>query len=156
VVEFMIVITGEKGIGKTTVLRKVVEGSKKDFYGVISDRFEKGYYVEDLKTGERRILCSENGPGLKLRRFFFNMESLQFVIESLERGGDILVYDEIGYLEMERALDIFCYIREPAIVIVRKELVDTFSSGIDAEIFEVNQENRDGLHKIILAKIEKW
>ncbi|MGC1121026.1 MAG: nucleoside-triphosphatase [Candidatus Methanofastidiosia archaeon] len=152
----MIVITGEKGIGKTTLLRKVVEESKRDFYGVISDRFEKGYYVEDLKTGEKRILCSENGPGLKFRRFFFNVESLQFVIDSLGREGDILVYDEIGYLEMEGILDIFCYIREPGVVIVRKELVDAFSSRVDAEIFEVNQENRDQLHRIILARIEKW
>ncbi|MBU7015030.1 MAG: hypothetical protein HXS52_09445 [Theionarchaea archaeon] len=152
----MIVITGERGIGKTTILRTVVEESNKDFYGVISDRFETGYYVEDVKTGEKRILCSEQGPGLKFRGFFFNVESLQFVIDSLERGGSILVYDEIGYLEMERMHDIFNYIKEPAIIIVRKELVDAFSSWGCAEILEVTRENRDQLHSVILERIEEW
>lgn len=151
----MIVITGERGIGKTTVLRRIVNESRRDFYGVISDRFEDGYYVEDVKTGEKRILCSETGPGLKFRRFFFRVESLQFIIDSLGRDGDILVYDEIGYLEVERVLDVFHYIREPAILIVRSDLVDAFTHG-DAEVFEVTRENRDQLHKVILTHIEKW
>ena len=150
----MILITGEKGIGKTTLLKKVIDKSKRDFYGIISERFDKGYYVEDLKTGEKRILCSKNCIGFKVRGFYFDPVTLEFVIESLKRKGEILVYDEVGYLEIEGRIRIWEYIREPAILIVRKELVDVLSSRFDAQVFEVFEENREQLEITILKRIE--
>ena len=150
----MILITGEKGIGKTTLLKKVIDKSKRDFYGIISERFDKGYYVEDLKTGEKRILCSKNCIGFKVRGFYFDPVTLEFVIESLKRKGEILVYDEVGYLEIEGRIRIWEYIREPAILIVRKELVDVLSSRFDAQVFEVFEENREQLGITILKRIK--
>lgn len=149
----MIVITGEKGIGKTTLLKKVITQSERDFYGILSERFEKGYYVEDVKTGEKRILCSEEGKGFKFRGFSFDPEALEFIKECLKREGDILVYDEIGYLEIEERIVVWEYMREPAVLIVRKELVDVISSRFNVEVFEVKKENREQLKDIILERI---
>lgn len=153
-----IIITGEKGIGKTTLLRKVIERSKRRFCGIISERFERGYYVEDLKTKEKIMLCSEDPIGFKFRRFYFDPEALLFIKKSLKRKrmGDILVYDEIGYLEVEKKIRIWDDIKEPAVLIVRKDLVDVISSEFDGEVFEVKEKNREQLEKVILERIRKW
>ncbi|MGD2246800.1 MAG: nucleoside-triphosphatase [Candidatus Methanofastidiosia archaeon] len=147
-------ITGEKGIGKTTLLKEVIEESPKDFYGVISERFDTGYYVQDVKTGEKMALCSEKGSGYKFKRFYFDFDAMKLCEDSLKQKGEILVYDEIGYLEMEEKINIWKYIQEPAIVIVRKDLVDKISSQYYTEIFEVKKGNRKELKNIILEKIE--
>ena len=149
----MIVLTGEIGIGKTTLLKKIIGHSKKDFYGVISERFDKGYYVEDVKTGEKRILCSKDDIGFKFRGYYFDPAALEFVTESLKRKGEILVYDEIGYLEAEEKIKVWNLIKDPAILIVRKELVDVVSSRFDTVVFEVLKENRDQLTNIVLKSI---
>lgn len=150
----MIVITGERGVGKTTVLKKVIDQSKRDFYGILSERFDKGYYAEDVKTKEKIILCSRDCIGFKFRGFYFDPAALQFIIESLKKKGEILVYDEIGYLEIEEKIRIWEYIKEPAIIIVRKELVDVVSSRFNTEVFEVFKENREQLENTVLERVE--
>lgn len=150
----MIVITGERGVGKTTLLKKIINQSKRDFYGILSERSDKGYYVEDVSTKEERILCSRDCIGFKFRGFYFDPAALQFIIESLKKKGEILVYDEIGHLETERKIEIWKYIKEPGILIVRKELVDVVTSRFDVEVFEVSEENREQLEITILEKIE--
>lgn len=150
----MIVITGERGVGKTTVLKKVIDQSKRDFYGILSERFDRGYYAEDVKTKEKTILCSRDCIGFKFRGFYFDPAALQFIIESLKKTGEILVYDEIGYLEIEEKIRIWEYIKEPAIIIVRKELVDVVSSRFNTEVFEVFKENREQLENTILERVE--
>ena len=151
---YTIVITGEPGGGKTTLLRKVVNQSKKDFYGVLSERFDKGYYVEDVKTGETRILCSEDCIGFRFRKFYFDPAALTFIEESLKKKGDILVYDEIGFLEVEGKVEIWEYIRDPAILIVRKDLLDYMCTRFSVDVFEVRRENREQLKDMILEKID--
>ncbi len=146
----MILITGEKGVGKTTLLRKIIKESKRDFYGVLSERFDRGYYVEDVKTGERKILCSEDDIGFKFRKYYFDPEALRFIEECLKRKGEIFLYDEIGYLEVEGKIRIWDYVREPAILVVRKDLVDLVSSRFNAVVFEVKMENREDLGNFIL------
>lgn len=149
----MIVITGEKGIGKTTLLKKVIEQSKRDFYGIISERFCTGYSVEDVKTKKKKILCLKSGPGFKFRNYYFDPAAFIFIKESLKRRGDILVYDEIGYLEIEGKINIWDYLKEPAILIVRKDVIDIISSRFDTEIFEVKGGEE---LKTILKRIREW
>ena len=144
-------ITGEPGGGKTTLLKKVIKESRKDFYGVLSERFDRGYYVEDVKTKEKRVLCSEDCIGFKFRRFYFDPAALSFIEESLKRKGDILVYDEIGYLEVEGRIKIWEYIKEPAILIVRKDLIDYVSARFSVDIFEVKEGKE--LKNMILERI---
>jgi nucleoside-triphosphatase THEP1 len=149
VVVIMIVITGEKGVGKTALLKKVIEQSEKDFYGIISERFDTGYYVEDVKTGKKKILCLKSGPGFKFRNYYFDPAAFIFIKESLKRRGEILVYDEIGYLEVEEKINIWDYMKEPAILIVRKDLVDFISSRFDTVVFEVKKGDKKQLQNIL-------
>ncbi|MBU7030947.1 MAG: hypothetical protein HXS53_00320 [Theionarchaea archaeon] len=146
-------MTGEKGVGKTTLLKKVVDAMGTHCYGVISERNEKGYAVTDVKTGETRILCSTDPIGIKVRGYYFDLHALSFIEESLRRGGDLLVYDEIGWLETQTDFHILPYLKDKALLIVRKELVDEFSKAFAPLIFEVTEENRDKLLDRIVAEL---
>jgi nucleoside-triphosphatase len=156
VVVSVIVITGDIGAGKTTLLKKVIEKSKRDFYGVISERFDDGYYVEDIKTGKKKILCSKECIGFKFRKFYFDPAAFQVIIDSMKGPGEILVYDEIGYLEVEEQLHIWDYMREPAIVVVRKDLVNTISSRFTVEVFDLSQDDTAKVEDMILERIKAW
>ena len=98
------------------------------------------------------VLCSEECIGFKFKKYYFDPEALEFIRKSLKRTGDILVYDEIGYLEMEK-VDIWDLLQGNALLIVRKDLVPVVSSRFRAEIFEVTKENREELVNIILERI---
>lgn len=148
-----IIITGEKGVGKTTLVKKVVDTMEYRWYGVISERFEKGYSVKDVRTGETRILCSTDPIGIKVRGFYFDPDALSFIEKSLQREGDLLVYDEIGWLETQTDFDIFKYLTDKALLIVRKELIDEVSKQFTAIIFEVTKENREELLALIVAEL---
>jgi nucleoside-triphosphatase THEP1 len=132
-------------VGKTTLLRRVIQESVASFYGIISERFERGYYVEDVITGERRILCSKEPIGMKIKGYYFDPHVLAFIERSLQRSGDILVYDEIGWMETEKEpeFDIWKYIEDPALLIVREELVEIVSSKFPVTIFVITRENQE-------------
>jgi len=145
-------ITGERGVGKTTVLKKVItrlDGA----YGVISERFDGGFYVEDLKTGEKVVLASEREPiGFKLRKFYFNPEALAFMERALQREGKVLVYDEIGYLELLGYFDVFKYLQGDCLLILRKDLLGEITKRVKLDVlFEVTIGNRDRVWEEILS-----
>ncbi|NJE46278.1 hypothetical protein E3E35_02375 [Thermococcus sp. GR7] len=56
----------------------------------------------------------------KFGKFYFNPDAPEFIKRALQRDGKIMVYDEIGYLEMLGYFDVFRYICGDSILIVRK------------------------------------
>ncbi|HDM23159.1 MAG TPA: hypothetical protein ENG20_05190 [Methanomicrobia archaeon] len=147
----IIVITGEKHVGKTTVLKKIIENLGKDIFGVISESFNDGFWVEDLNTKEKRVLASKNKIGFKLRGYYFDPEVIKFVKKALERKGEILVYDEIGYLEMNGFIDVFKYLKKNSIVIVRKDILkDVLKKMDEYKVFTVTKKNRNVIANKIL------
>ena len=148
----IIIITGEKRIGKTTLLKKIIKNLEKDIFGIISESFEDGFLVEDLKTKKKKVLASKNKIGFKLRGYYFDPDAIKFVEKALEREGEILVYDEIGYLEMRGFLDIFKYLKNNSIVIVRKDMLkDVLENRGDYRVFIVTEENRNFILDEVLA-----
>lgn len=140
-------------MGKTTLLQKVIQKSDASFYGILSQRFPKGYYVTDIQTGRTQILCSTDPIGIKIRKYYFDPQALAFIERSLQRTDDILVYDEIGWLETESAFDIWKYMKEPALLIVRQELVDVISRKFPVTLFTVTEDNRDIYVDILVEKV---
>jgi nucleoside-triphosphatase THEP1 len=140
-------------VGKTTLLRRVMQKSAASFYGIISERFERVYYVEDVITGERRILCSKDPIGKKIKGYYFDPCALAFIERSLQRSGDILIYDEIGWMETETECNIWKYMRDPAVLIVREELVGTVSQKFPAVTFTITRENREECVNILIEEV---
>ncbi|MCK4248081.1 MAG: hypothetical protein KAT49_02720 [Methanomicrobia archaeon] len=148
----IIVITGAIHMGKTTILKKLITNLKKKICGVISEAIEDGFLVEDLKTKEKKVLASKNKIGFKFRGYYFDPEAITFVENALKRKGEILVYDEIGYLEMKGFLDIFRYLKKNSVVIVREDILQDILKKIeDYRVFTVTKENRDVIGDDILA-----
>ncbi len=109
-----LLIVGPRGSGKTSALVGLglalqAEGLNVD--GVVSPRLLQGaetvgYNVQRWRTGEERLLCSREPPGLLYGRFFFRPEALAFANQGLQeaaQGAEVILVDEVGPLELRGA-----------------------------------------------------
>ena len=148
-----IMVTGPKGIGKTTICERIISQRKRSFgfltHPILREGRRVGFYLVDIKTHERKLLASENSDGPKLGRYFFSPEGIAFGIRALKRSGDLCVVDELGRLELEGEgfYGAIPLLRE------RKNLIVTtrsdFAQGIielfevEFRVFEITIENRE-------------
>jgi nucleoside-triphosphatase THEP1 len=164
-----IAITGERGIGKTTVCERVIREARKSLsvfgfltYPILKRGERTGFYIVDQKTAEREVLASENfSDGPVLGRFHFSPDGIAFGLRALRRRGDLCVVDELGRLEL-RGEGFF-----DAVPLLKKErtiLITTrsdFAAGIvgllgaEFKIFDISLENRDRTHEKILKLISR-
>jgi nucleoside-triphosphatase THEP1 len=104
----MFIITGEVGIGKSTVGRKVIGLLRDQEYkcgGVITHKDGNGKIIaEDVLTQTKMTLASHNGDyqGPKVGAYHFNPAGLAFGVDALNKGAGLplFVVDEIGPLEL--------------------------------------------------------
>jgi nucleoside-triphosphatase THEP1 len=160
-----IIITGEVGVGKTTVCEKVVELARSRGYscgGILTPKApDKGIIVVDIQSGESKPLASINNiyQGPRTGRYFFNPEAVEFGNRAIDGAvsSDILLVDEVGHLELEgegfaRALEIIKAGRaKNSILVIRSKLLPAFLArlGFEFSTIETTIENRDRLpHKI--------
>jgi len=168
-------VTGRPGVGKTTVLLKVIEGMKvKGFNvgGMISREVRSkgsriGFEVVDIASGKKGWLAHIKQPvGPKIGKYRVNLNDLNSVgvraiLNALEQA-DVTVIDEIGPMELyskefieavEKAL------KSPKPIIgtvhfrVRHPLIDHLKKRDDSEILEVTPNNRERLHKLIIGNL---
>ncbi len=113
----VILLTGPKGVGKSTVCGSVVALARAAGVraaGVISppeitpDGDKVGIWVADVVTGERRRLAVathlRRGAAVETTHWSFNEDVLQWGAEVIARATpcDLLLLDELGSLELER------------------------------------------------------
>ncbi len=92
----IIIITGQKGIGKTTYLENKINNN---FNGIITkcvNRKERKYYFE-LINKNRYLLCCCYDNGMKFNKDNFDIVSNYL----LEINTQNIIIDEIGWLELE-------------------------------------------------------
>ena len=162
-----ILLTGKPGIGKTSVVKKVIP-----LLGVDAG----GFYTEEIRELDRRMgfrvvtLDGEDGvlahvefnSNYKVGKYRVDLVSFEKVaIPALERAMEhksVVVIDEIGKMELfsmkfrelvSKILD-----SEKSLLCVIKENGDTFTENIkkrkDVTILTVNYENRDTLPEKVL------
>lgn len=164
VVPSRIILTGEKGAGKTTLCQHLVEQARElgmNVRGVISPAiFEAGQKVGigvvDLKDSRFRRLAythEHKTKGPATEGWAFAKEVVEWGNEVLKESTpcDLLIVDELGPLEFERgqgwlhgfaALDQGEY--NLALVVIRPELTNqALARWPDAEIIELTS-----IHKI--------
>jgi nucleoside-triphosphatase THEP1 len=103
-----IIITGEVGIGKSTVCRRtlhLLRDVEDRCGGVITCKDGNGKIIaEDVLTQTRMALASRNGDyqGPRLGAYHFNPAGLAFGVDALNKGAalPLFVVDEIGPLEV--------------------------------------------------------
>ncbi len=144
------VLTGERGIGKTTHCRALVEQARAagwDVAGLFSPAvFENGVktgiLAQDLRTGESRPLAvlATQSPlptyHLPLGQWLFDPSVIAWGNQILQSRlpCDLFIVDELGPLELFRgegwvnAFDALCQVRyRLGIVVIRPECIDAFA-----------------------------
>jgi nucleoside-triphosphatase len=167
-------LSGNPGVGKTTVLLKAVEVLRAKAYsvgGMLSREVRScgervGFEVLDLGNGRRGWLAHVNQPsGPRVGKYSVDLNDLnsigaEAIVKAVE-GFDVICIDEIGSMELfsekfseavRRAVE-----SEKLVVGVvhwkaRDRLIDEVKARDDAEITVVTIENRSKLHEFIAEK----
>ncbi len=110
----IIIVTGEKGSGKSTMLNLLADRLKNEGFsiggiiqpGIWKENKRYGFEILDLTSGRSMPLCSTDGPesGITAGPFRFFPEAVQFGTSALTAYGllekDVIILDEIGPLEI--------------------------------------------------------
>lgn len=143
----ILLVTGPRGAGKTTLCRRVVEVAQQAEWqvaGVLSPAVVRGGLkigigVESLRSGKRYLLAklptdSDEAHPVRTEGWVFDERCLRWGNSVLEKAVpcDLLVVDELGPLELERGIGWTAGIHaldskkfHLALVVVREELLDT-------------------------------
>ena len=170
----MILLTGNPGVGKTTVLTKAVSTLKQKGYcvgGMISREVRKGgtrvgFELLDLNGGRRGWLARVNQKhGPQVGKYRVNLEDLDAIgaeaITEAVAQCDIIAIDEIGPMELfsekfKQATRKALESRKPVLAVVhwkaKDRLIREAKNREDTEMFTVTQENRDKLPEAIVEK----
>ncbi|MEA3239209.1 MAG: NTPase [Candidatus Bipolaricaulota bacterium] len=108
-----IVITGRPGVGKTTLIERVIAKLSIPVGGMITKEIRKcdhrvGFSVIDIATGNEGILAHiHQTSGPKMGRYRVNLRDLEKIgiaaIDSALSDGTLVVIDEIGPMEITSA-----------------------------------------------------
>jgi len=101
------IYTGEKGIGKSTLLQKLFL-KKENVGGILQPRLDGIKYLVDIESGEKRKLeLDENESGaetISIGSYLFSAETFlwgqQKLNDAFTSTNRLLIVDEIGPLEL--------------------------------------------------------
>jgi len=140
----IIIITGNIGQGKTTLLKEIVDLLKQKEIrtgGIISPRIFNdniliGYNLIDAGNNDQTLFSRTSGDESMIRagKYYFYNEGFEFGKRALaienNKESQVIVIDEVGFLELDNKGWAFCLntlIRHPdksIILVVRNSLVD--------------------------------
>ncbi|MEM2098882.1 MAG: NTPase [Candidatus Bathyarchaeia archaeon] len=173
----VLLLTGDPGIGKTTVLAKTVDILRAEGYtvgGIITrenrqDGTRVGFEIMDISTGKRGWLAHINQPaGPQIGKYKVNIENLttigaEAILAAIENCC-VIVIDEIGPMELlsekfKQAVSKALESSKPVIAVIHRRaqdklIVDTRKRE-DAELIIITPQNRECLPKKIAIKIIK-
>ena len=168
-------LTGLPGVGKTTVIRKVLQLLPKNLK-------VDGFFTEEVREGGERIgfqIVTLDGQRAWLARKGFqsthkvgkygvDLKAIESVIaptlkRAIERS-DLIVVDEIAKMELSHP--VFARVvweclesSKPVLGVIQRSrlpFLDKVRSRGDVLLFEVTQQNRDGLPEKIVTEVLKF
>lgn len=170
----LLLLTGNSGVGKTTVLLMIVDGLKARGYsvgGMISLEVRSygervGFEILNLASGRRGWLAHvDQKSGPQVGRYRVNLEDLDSIgvaaIDEAVESADVVAIDEVGPMELfsQRFKEAVRRAVESQKLLVgvvhwkaRDMLIDEIEKREDAEVIEVTVDNRDKLHKALVEK----
>ena len=175
VLKRLIFLTGQPGVGKTSILLKVVDELKKKGYkigGMISSEarlggIRVGFEIIDIHTGRKGWLAhADQATGPRVGRYRVNRNDLDALgansILEAEKNADVIVADEIGPMELfssafRQSIVVAIKSGKPLLGVIHQTANDPLITAVkvdkNTEILEVTNENREGLCKVIIDMI---
>jgi nucleoside-triphosphatase len=152
-------ITGLPKAGKTTLLRRLIDGLRKKgmkVCGFITPEHtahgtREGFYVQDLESGKITELASVKGGGPTVGKYHVNVSSFESVAVPAMKGVDrcdVLIIDEIGRMELrskeftkllEKAFDS----STPVVASIHEDYVPGYAG--DGDVLLLTQGNREAV-----------
>jgi nucleoside-triphosphatase len=170
----ILLLTGSPGVGKTTVLLKVVEMLRsRDFRlgGIVSREVRScgervGFEIVDLACGKSGWLAHTSlAHGPTVGRYRVNLDDLDRIgssaIQNAVEGSDAVVIDEVGPMELlsQRFCSAVKVAADSGKLVVgvihlkaKGALADYLKVRTDTEQFTTTVSNRDELPKIVVQK----
>jgi nucleoside-triphosphatase THEP1 len=168
----IVVVTGERGVGKSTVCHRAVDLARAKEHtcgGILTlSRPNGARDVLNVHTGDvrRLTLRHDTDTGVLQGRFRFDPTTLAWGDDVLASATecDLLVVDELGPLEIERGrgwVGALGVLRTGdftlALVVVRPELLVQAQLKLPASattVFTVTHQNRDDLPDVLVTILE--
>lgn len=170
-------LTGIPGVGKSTVIRRVVDELENRGFSVggmltsevrTPEGVRKGFEILDLQTQRRGILASvDSVGGPRVGKYRVNLIDLDGVgasaISAAVKTVDIVVVDEIGSMELHSAAfkqALREALASSRVVIgtihrsARDPILEELRRNPKVTILEVTAENRSNLHARVLAELQ--
>lgn len=159
-----ILITGSPGVGKTTLVKKVLALYSGQVAGFYTEEIReagrrRGFKVRaigDVEVSTEGILAHENFPGLiKVGKYGVNVEEFEKVgVSALKKacgGYHLIIIDEIGKMELyseefKRTVEAVLDLPNSVLATIGKfenKFVDKVKKRKDVVIFELTYRNRD-------------
>jgi nucleoside-triphosphatase len=171
-------VTGQPGIGKTTIILKTVDALKNMEFkvgGMLSREVcEKGtrvgFEIVDFGTEKRGWLAHVNQPeGPQVSKYRVNLRDLDNIgagsIRNAVTDAQIVVVDEIGPMELhssafKEAVAQAVNSDKPLLGVIhqraRDPLIEQLRKRGDAEIVEATFGNRTNLHNLLIERITQF
>lgn len=168
----IVILTGERGAGKSTVCRKIIALARENGYscsGLLTENLPGNTLdLLDVRSGDVRRLTLKPGDesGLIQGRFGFDLQALAWGNSVLARSTpcDLLVVDELGPLEIERQtglLHAFDVLSRNgfslALVVIRSELLIKTQCRLPSSattVLHATPDDRDTLPASILEMLD--
>lgn len=155
-----IAVTGSPGVGKSTLVAKVVKDSDLKVGGVLArerrykDR-RTGFELLDLSTGALGVLADETGSGPQLGKYRVHPEDLDGIGAKAVEAAlkcDLIVVDEIGPMELSSrkfvsAVEMAIASSKPMLVVLHEWSNHRLAKKIRStfKVITVTLENRNAL-----------
>ncbi|SFA69134.1 molybdopterin-guanine dinucleotide biosynthesis protein MobB [Acetitomaculum ruminis DSM 5522] len=166
-----IFLTGEKKIGKSTLLNKIVERLEEPYSGYQTRPYEieghlKGYYFHSIKEREEFENDCPISVRIKKQGNFPVFETFENLgVETLKDSladNDILIADELGKLERKAEKfqeQFFRNLKNQRMILgviqkTKAAFLDEILKRKDVKVYEVTMENRDFLEDEIVQNIK--
>jgi nucleoside-triphosphatase THEP1 len=166
-----ILITGFPGVGKTTLIMKILKELSMDVVGFVTKEIRKdgiryGFNIETL-SGESRLLAAKEGKRCKYNvgKYCVYVDNVDTIVKMLEeenrrKTNSLVVIDEIGKMELFSTnfknflLEGLDEQRVLGTIMIRDNpFTEEIKKRSDVRLFNIDRNNRDSLHQIILAEI---
>lgn len=167
---YNIFFTGPIGIGKSTILYKVIEDMKCSVGGFISERYEqneiKKFDMISLNDGKSNNIFAtydKNRNEMKINEHVFKNEAVD-ILNMAFKTKDVIIMDELGFMEnniIEFKETVYNLLNsnKPVIGVLKKhdcEFLNDIKNREDTLIVQVTLENRNLLKDKIMCILRKW